>query len=631
MRYRSYLPTILILVSTAASHAQEAKVSNPPKPDAAAIAEARRAFDERRAQVRSLLLSLASDARSYRDQTLRARTLGRIADALWEADAERAQELFRKAWEAAEIADKEGRMRMKEEARQQKAKTGGYVLSSPPNLRSEVLRMAAKHDRGLGEEFLEKLKDAKQQEAMEEAMGKNPGPLSSSEATRQRLQLAGQLLQSGEVERAIQFADPALGTMTMDGLNFLSSLRDKDVAAADRRYASMLSNAEGNQTSDANTVSLLSSYVFTPHLFITFTPDGGTNTSQMSRLAPPPNMNDELRLAFLRSAAQILMRPLPPPEQDQTSSGRGGKYLVLKRLLPLFDQYTPKETAAAMRAQMDSLAATLTENQRNNSDEWVTKGIGPERKSEDREQSLLNRLDRASNSDERDQIYLQLAIDLAGRGELRAREFADKIEDSDLRKQTRPYVDMTIAMQLISKKEVDQSLEVSRTGDLTHVQRVWVLTQAGMLLAKTDKDRATTMLEQATEEARRIEGSDADRPRALMGVASGFSLVDRSRAWDALADAIKAANSSDGYTGEDSRLTLRLQSKGMNSLRTNTAEDFDVPRIFTALAKDDYDRTVELARGFQAEAPRASAVIAISRAVLSQKFEPPGEKAAKKN
>src|SRR5215212_4475895 len=58
---------------------------------------------ERRARARSLLISLSTDARSFRDQTLRARSLARIADALWLVDPEQARMLFRKAWEAAEL------------------------------------------------------------------------------------------------------------------------------------------------------------------------------------------------------------------------------------------------------------------------------------------------------------------------------------------------------------------------------------------------------------------------------------------------------------------------------------------------------------------------------------------------
>src|SRR6266516_2870081 len=89
----------LACVSVAQSNeAKKATTGKSPVTDSKPVknAEADRARKERLAQVRSLLLSLASDARSFRDQTLRARTLARIADALWDADTERGRELFRK-------------------------------------------------------------------------------------------------------------------------------------------------------------------------------------------------------------------------------------------------------------------------------------------------------------------------------------------------------------------------------------------------------------------------------------------------------------------------------------------------------------------------------------------------------
>jgi len=82
------------------------------------------------------LLSLAADVRNLSDQTLRARTQARIADALWDADPERARALFRSAWDAAERADREGQARLQEDIRQAKAKTGGgYAVTTPPDLR----------------------------------------------------------------------------------------------------------------------------------------------------------------------------------------------------------------------------------------------------------------------------------------------------------------------------------------------------------------------------------------------------------------------------------------------------------------------------------------------------------------
>src|SRR4029453_10361791 len=167
--------------------------------------DADRLARQRRSQARSLLIALAVDARTFRDQPLRARSLARIADTLWAVDSEQARAMFGKAWEAAEIADQESDRKLKEEMAQQRAKTGGgaFASSLPPNLRREVLSLAARHDTTLTEEFLDKLK-TKNQEAAENISR-------SSDANSQRLAVARELLLSGDAERALQFAEPILG------------------------------------------------------------------------------------------------------------------------------------------------------------------------------------------------------------------------------------------------------------------------------------------------------------------------------------------------------------------------------------------------------------------------------------
>src|SRR5262249_58325409 len=110
-------------------------------------------------------------------------------------------------------------------------------------------------------------------------------------------------------------------------------------------------------------------------------------------------------------------------------------------------------------------------------------------------------------------------------------------------------------------------LELVRTGELTHLQKSWALQQAAKLLAKTDRDKSLTTIDEATLEARRIENSDADRPRALTGVANALLLVERPKAWDGVYEAIKAANSAEGFTGEDGVIRTALRTKNMSSIR----------------------------------------------------------------
>jgi hypothetical protein len=580
--------------------------------------EAERVMKERRENAQALLISLAADAGRFNDQTLRARTQARIADVLWSADPERARALFRKAWESAEIVDQEAQRKTQEDIKQQQARNGGSAaISAPPNIRGEVLRLAAKHDRALGEEFLGKLRTQQQQDATENTDRLRNSPLDAPEAISQRLNLARQLLDT-DVARALQFADPALVNLTREGVDFLSYLRDKDAAAADMRYAGFLARAAGDLQSDANTVSLLSSYLFTPHIYVSFS-NNGASTSSSSRDNTPPNVPVELRNAFFRVAGDILLRPLPPPGQDQTSTGVQGKYLMLKRLAPLFDQYAPRELAEAVHAQADALAQGLPDDVRQRDDDPLREGIRPPQSADDRERALQDRIDRAKTADELDALYVQMARLYVEKGDMRARDYVDKINDSELRNKVRPYIDGSLMMRASDKKDPDLIFEILKKGDLSHFQKSWALMQAAKLLAKTDRERALSTIEEATAEARRIEESDADRPRAIIAVANALLTIDRARSWETVYEAVKAANSAESFTGEDGAMRISLQTKNQSSIRSSSVGEFNVSGVFGELAKEDYNKTVEVIRGFQHEAPRASATIAVARTVLEDK------------
>lgn len=205
------------------------------------------------------------------------------------------------------------------------------------------------------------------------------------------------------------------------------------------------------------------------------------------------------------------------------------------------------------------------------------------------------------------------------RGDPRARDFVEKLENLEIRKQARPYVDGTLVMHYIEKKKLDEAITLARAGELSHFHRVWALSQVARQLRETDRQQATDLAEEAATEARRIGGSDADRPRALIGVANAFFQLDRTRGWEIVGEAVRAANSAEGFTGEDSRLMLRMQTPNMTSMQTHSTENFDVPALFRSLSKEDYQRAVGLAQNFEDDAPRATALISIATEVLSEK------------
>jgi hypothetical protein len=91
----------------------------------------------------------------------------------------------------------------------------------------------------------------------------------------------------------------------------------------------------------------------------------------------------------------------------------------------------------------------------------------------------------------------------------------------------------------------------------------------------------------ASNEARRIDVSDPSRPQALIAVANALKVVDVPRVWDATFDAVKAANSAEGFTGEDGLMVLKFQSKGSSSVHTNDIPEFVLEGIFGQLANMD--------------------------------------------
>src|SRR5687768_13195426 len=107
--------TFLISAQTATQQKETKSKTAKPKaeePDDEAV--------QRKTVAISLVTSLADEARSFKDQTRRARVQARAGDVLWETENERARDLFRRAWEAAETADADAARLRSEEMRRQR-------------------------------------------------------------------------------------------------------------------------------------------------------------------------------------------------------------------------------------------------------------------------------------------------------------------------------------------------------------------------------------------------------------------------------------------------------------------------------------------------------------------------------
>ena len=554
-------------------------------------------LQQRRATALSILQSLAIEARSYSDETLRACVQAQIADVLWSHDKEAARSLFRRAWDIAEALDQAGPSSNLPGRRP----TSSGRSPARTNLRRAILQLASRRDHALGEEFLAKLT------SRDEASSKT---VPSSAESAERLRLAMELVENQNIERALQFADPALTRINTQTIEFLVSLREKDALAADRRFASLLKLAFADPASDANTVSLLTSYTFTPSIYLAVTRSGiPSSTGYAPR--PVPTLSQQLRRAYFDTAAAILMRPLT--QIDQSSAGRAGTHFIVMRLLPLFQQHAP-DLVGPLSAQLTVLGPEAAEKTANTGEVALKRGMGDDGSPNDAE--LTERLDRAKNSDERDRAYAFAAIGAAEQMDPGARDLVEKIEDAETRKGVRTWVDYMMIRSAINQKRPDEALLLIRKTELPRVLRAHFLTKVASLKVKPAPAEARDLLEEALTEARRLDPDTPDRAFSLIALLRQFSLLDRTRTWELLSETIKTINGVPDFTAERGQANLSLEGKFSIRFGVELATAEDLTEVFRQLAEQSFYQALDISKSFRADAPRALATIAVARTVL---------------
>jgi predicted Zn-dependent peptidase len=126
-------------------------------------------------------------------------------------------------------------------------------------------------------------------------------------------------------------------------------------------------------------------------------------------------------------------------------------------------------------------------------------------------------------------------------------------------------------------------------------------------------------LEEAAAEARRISPSEPDRVSGLVAVATRLYELDRARAWEYVNEAVKAANSGETYSGEDSHIGATVRAKNFAYATNSSVESFDLAGLFRTLTKEDLNRAIQTAKGFNQETPRATALLSVARQILAKK------------
>lgn len=315
-------------------------------------------------------------------------------------------------------------------------------------------------------------------------------------------------------------------------------------------------------------------------------------------------------------AAQVLLRPLSRQDLEATSAGLTGTYFTIKRLLPLFEQSSPDQ-ATALQARLNALSEgnrePLSEQQRS----FVNAGFNS---SADETPDLVERISQAPNTNERNRLNALAARAAANKNDPQAREFADHIEDSELRARVRGFVDFILLSKALEKKNREAALRLARNAQLTYFQRSWSYSELAGLVKSSAPEQAIQLINDAAAQAENIDPATAESAQAWIAIASRTGAMDQNRKWQAASEAVKAVNKVTAtYTGEESDVVVRLQIWNDIATIRIPAPTTALTALFNGLAEEDAYRAAELAKSIGNEGPRAVAILATARCVFQRK------------
>lgn len=109
----------------------------------------------------------------------------------------------------------------------------------------------------------------------------------------------------------------------------------------------------------------------------------------------------------------------------------------------------------------------------------------------------------------------------------------------------------------------------------------------------------------------------------LIGVSTPFLTADRLRAWEIMGEAVKAANGTEEFSGEDVGLNFALATTSGLKFIEISGSEFSLGRVVRLLTKEDLIRANEVAKSFKNDAPRAVATLAIASAAFEKRQKHP--------
>jgi hypothetical protein len=490
--------------------------------------------------------------------------------------------------------------------------------SVPPELDSILRRLietAALVDIELARGYIQTLSNLKAAD----------GTVNTASNSTLYLRIATELSRSNP-QLAIDVATRSLADgIVADTLLFLVTLRQVDVAAANRFFVTALQSCRTRGTKDINELLLLTSYVFSLPRVPAVVSQGLAvlNVPGYSDVARNSKPDAALARLFLTTATEILLDNLrySAGNVEKLAFGVEGDFYALTVLEPWIATYEStkvSEISAQRNTLMNYMQAGQRETAFSNADRWKDspKDPGSTAGSTQTLEYLTSKAEAASDPKRKDQLYFRAAL-AAVRANKRevALSLVEKIS-TEYSEKAKQFIKFQIALDHIQHQQFSEADKLARMDDmLARRAYLFTLIADGLTQGKlNDTSRALQYLDEVQQLGAKLS-NEKERLSVAIGAGNVYARLDTVRASETLQQIIKYSNKVENFTG-DATIGNVLEIGGFYfdySIYSNGLTIFD---LIQRLAAVSYYATLQDIRSLTNRTLRLQSIIALCSAVI---------------
>jgi hypothetical protein len=559
-----------------------------------------------------LLNATADETRKWDDKRVAARTQAQIADLIWDANRENANDYLKAAWTAAAKVEEPKRDR------------STFVNPSLRNaVRREVLLVARKRAPELAAIWLEEMV-----EESKSAEKKDRGTFDDRSArSAVLLQMANELAADSPQEAAQLLIESLRDGVSFNFQTTLIRIQQKDAALAETVFRAALTRLRAAGMIDTNELLTLYAYLYTPGRVFAANTSDNRNQVQMavggSRVSTPAGrQNPALALEFLELASDLLLStPLPDGDNAQVSARS-----FVSAIGNLLREVTPRlpEKAALLRAraqQLDSEAAFSTAPiQRRPDIPEVRPGESKESFGERRVDLLEETAAKGRDVLTRDIGYATAAIATAVERYERGLTLAGKIDDQNLSDGVRSWLLYRAVLHFIASGNFDEAHRLNLKNDEALQRAVCFVVGAQRLAKDKDTIRASEWLREAGTIVRRSAANE-NVSRIALGIVSTYGRFDTQASLDWFVYAVKLMPKTPPALLNDDKAPSLKRISGITPI-TDLGSDttgFSLQSAVAAFPPDQFEQVLYIVNDITPRETRGMAVLTLCSNFLVRK------------